>query len=104
MCNRLRSGVSSGTVMSESLTYDDMGNIRTLIRDNGTAITYGYNNTKKSNRLASLSGGLTGSFTYDLNGNATKDRTGMVFTYNQLNLPRTATGNGKDIAYTYDAL
>ncbi|MCW8309701.1 hypothetical protein K7A41_00505, partial [Sphingobacterium sp. InxBP1] len=47
---------------------------------------------------------LTGSFTYDLNGNATKDRTGMVFTYNQLNLPRTATGNGKDIAYTYDAL
>lgn len=102
--NRLKSGVSTGTVMSESLTYDDMGNIRTLTRDNGTAITYAYNNSNKSNRLASLSGGLTGSFTYDLNGNATKDRTGMVFTYNQLNLPKTAIGNSKNIAYTYDAM
>lgn len=102
--NRLKSGVSTGTVMSEFLTYDDMGNIRTLTRDNGTAITYAYNNSNKSNRLASLSGGLTGSFTYDLNGNATKDRTGMLFTYNQLNLPKTAIGNSKNVAYSYDAL
>jgi len=101
--NRLKSGVSTGTVMSEVLTYDDMGNIRTLVRDNGTAITYNYNNTNKSNRLASLSGGVTGSFTYDLNGNATKDRTGMALSYNYLNLPKTVTGTGKSIAYTYDA-
>ncbi|MNK76480.1 RHS Repeat protein [compost metagenome] len=102
--NRLKSGVSIGTVMSEALTYDDMGNIRTLTRDNGTAITYTYNNDNKSSRLASLSGGLTGGFTYDVNGNATKDRTGMIFTYNQLNLPKTASGNSKTVAYTYDAL
>ncbi|MGJ1404205.1 DUF6443 domain-containing protein [Sphingobacterium siyangense] len=101
--NRLMSGVSTGTVMSEVLTYDDMGNIKTLVRDNGTAITYNYNNTNKSNRLASLTGGVTGSFTYDLNGNATKDRTGMTLSYNYLNLPKTVTGTGKSIAYTYDA-
>ncbi|MNK15617.1 hypothetical protein D3C87_337640 [compost metagenome] len=90
--------------MSEALTYDDMGNIRTLTRDNGTAITYGYNNSNKSNRLASLSGGVTGTFTYDVNGNATKDRTGMVLTYNHLNLPKTVIGTGKNISYTYDAV
>jgi hypothetical protein len=101
--NRLMSGVSTGTVMSEVLTYDDMGNIKTLVRDNGTAITYNYNNTDKSNRLASLTGGVTGSFTYDLNGNATKDRTGMTLSYNYLNLPKTVTGTGKSIAYSYDA-
>ncbi|MDR6734844.1 DUF6443 domain-containing protein [Sphingobacterium sp. 2149] len=101
--NRLMSGVSTGTVMSEVLTYDDMGNIKTLVRDNGTAITYNYNNANKGNRLASLSGGLTGGFTYDLNGNATKDRTGMILSYNYLNLPKTVSGTGKSIAYTYDA-
>ncbi|WP_333888881.1 DUF6443 domain-containing protein [Sphingobacterium siyangense] len=101
--NRLKSGVSIGTVMSEVLTYDDMGNIKTLVRDNGTAITYNYNNANKSNRLASLTGGVTGSFTYDLNGNATKDRTGMTLSYNYLNLPKTVTGTGKSIVYTYDA-
>ncbi len=101
--NRLMSGVSTGTVMSEVLTYDDMGNIKTLVRDNGTAINYNYNNVNKSNRLAGLTGGVTGSFTYDLNGNATKDRTGMTLSYNYLNLPKTVTGTGKSIAYTYDA-
>ncbi|UIR57994.1 RHS repeat-associated core domain-containing protein [Sphingobacterium sp. SRCM116780] len=101
--NRLKNGTSTGTVMSEALTYDDMGNIKTLTRDGGTTITYAYNNTNKSNRLLSLTGGLTGAFTYDLNGNATKDRTGMAFTYNQLNLPKTAAITGRTVAYVYDA-
>ncbi|TJZ62342.1 hypothetical protein FAZ15_05645 [Sphingobacterium olei] len=90
--------------MSEVLTYDDMGNIKTLKRDNGTTVTYSYSNSQKSNRLASLSGGLTGSYTYDLNGNATSERTGMAFTYNHLNLPKTATKTGTSVAYLYDAL
>jgi len=102
--NRLKKGISTGTVMSETLTYDDMGNIRTLIRDTGSPITYTYNNTNKSNRLQSLTGGLTGTFTYDLNGNATKDRTDMLFTYNHLNLPKTATGGGRSVIYQYDAM
>ncbi|WP_207795861.1 RHS repeat-associated core domain-containing protein [Sphingobacterium haloxyli] len=108
--NRLTNGTSSGgTVMIEALTYDDMGNIRTLRRDNGTVITYSYNNSQKSNRLAGLSGGLSGSFTYDLNGNATKDRTGMNFAYNHLNLPRrvskaaVGTAPAVTVSYLYDA-
>lgn len=101
--NRLKNGVSTGTVMSEVLTYDDMGNIKTLIRDSGTTISYNYSNNNKSNRLASLSGGLTGTFAYDGNGNATKDRTGMTLGYNYLSLPKTAVGGGKSISYIYDA-
>ena len=101
--NRLKSGVSTGTVMSEVLTYDDMGNIKTLIRDSGTTISYSYNNNNKSNQLASLSGGFTGTFVYDGNGNATKDRTGMTLSYNFLNLPKTAVGGSKSISYIYDA-
>jgi len=68
--NRLLSGVKTGTVMSEVLEYDDMGNITKLTRDGGTAINYTY----IGSRLNTLSGGLTGSYTYDANGNATTDR------------------------------
>ena len=89
--------------MNEVLSYDDRGNIKTLKRDNDALITYTYTNGNTSNRLASLSGGLTGSYTYDGNGNATKDRTGMLFTYNHLNLPKTAKKTGVSVDYLYDA-
>ncbi|WP_455678347.1 DUF6443 domain-containing protein [Sphingobacterium faecium] len=102
--NRLKKGSSTGTVMSETLTYDNMGNIKTLTRDTGSPITYTYSNANKSNRLESLSGGLTGTFIYDNNGNATQDRTGMQFTYNQLNLPKAAIGGDRSISYRYDAM
>jgi len=101
--NRLKSGISTGTVMKELLDYDDMGNIRKLTRDD-IAINYAYNNLNKSNRLASLSGGLTANFNYDANGNATNDRTGMALTYNYLNLPKTVIGTNKNISYSYDAI
>ncbi|MDR2274883.1 MAG: RHS repeat-associated core domain-containing protein [Sphingobacterium sp.] len=100
--NRLKSGVSTG--LKEVLTYDDMGNIRTLTRDNGAVVAYSYNNTNKSNRLAGLSGGISGSFAYDLNGNATKDRTGMSFSYNHLDLPKTAEKAGTSVSNLYDAM
>ena len=68
--NRLTNGSSTGTVMSEVLAYDDMGNITNLKRDgHATGISYTYT----GNRLMSLSGALTGTYTYDANGNATKD-------------------------------
>jgi len=57
-----------------------------------------------------LGGALTGSYTYDLNGDATKDRTGMNFAYNHLNLPRTVskaaagTSPAVTVNYLYDAL
>ncbi|NQD71421.1 RHS repeat-associated core domain-containing protein [Sphingobacterium shayense] len=101
--NRLKTAASTGTVMSEALTYDDMGNIRTLTRD-GVTTTYSYNNSNKSNRLLSLTGGIKGSYTYDVNGNAKTDRTGMTFTYNHLNLPATVTKAGAAVAYLYDGL
>ncbi|GGH19455.1 hypothetical protein GCM10011418_23900 [Sphingobacterium alkalisoli] len=97
--NRLKNGTSTGTVMSEILTYDDMGNISTLTRDNSTAINYTYT----GNRLTALTGGLNGSYLYDVNGNATLDRTAMAFTYNHLNLPKTATKSGTSVTYLYNA-
>jgi len=107
--NRLKNGTSTGTVMSEALTYDDMGNIRTLSRNVGSTPTmvtntFTYQNNNRSNRLESLSTG--GSYTYDLNGNATRDRTGMNIRYNHLNLPDSAwnTTNTVKVGYLYDAL
>jgi len=100
--NRLLSGTSTGIVMSEVLTYDVMGNIASLNR-NGTLGTYDYTGT--GNKLKQVTGGLaTGLYTYDGNGNAKIDgRTGVNLTYNQLNLPATASKSGLTIAYTYDA-
>ena len=107
--NRLTQGSSTGVrVMSETLSYDDMGNIKTLKRDAGTVGQYTYLNAGKSNRLGSLSGGVAGtgtlSYSYDVNGNVTKDRTGMTFAYNHLNLPQTVTKSGTAVTYDYDAL
>ena len=100
--NRLLSGASTptGTVsMTEAITYDDIGNIKTLKRDAGTVTTYAYT----GNKLSSLTGGISGNYTYDVNGNAKTDRTGMAFTYNYLNLPQTATKSGTSVSYLYDA-
>jgi RHS repeat-associated protein len=106
--NRLLNGTSTGIVMSEVLSYDVMGNIKTMNRDVATAAsTYNYT----GNRLTNITGGAlaTGNYGYDVNGNATTDgRTGVVLTYNLLNLPATATRTTPapivNLAYTYDAL
>jgi len=102
--NRLLSGVSTpvGTAsMSEIITYDElgMGNIKTLKRDALAVTTYAYN----GNKLTGLTGGLEGTYTYDGNGNATKDRTGMQFSYNYLNLPQSANKTGTSVTYLYNA-
>ena len=100
--NRLLSGASTPTgaaSMTEAITYDDMGNIKTLRRDAGTVTTY----VHTGNQLTGLTGGLSGTYTYDINGNAKTDRTGMAFTYNYLNLPQTATKSGTSVSYLYDA-
>lgn len=101
--NRLTSGSSTGTVMSEVIGYDDMGNITNLKRDgHATGTTYAYT----GNRLKSLSGvlGTAADLLYDANGNTTKDRRGMAMSYNYLNLPKTATITGTSVAYLYDAM
>lgn len=94
--NRLVSGI--GTGMSETMTYDQMGNIQSMNRD-GTTRNYLYT----GNRLTSTSGAPgSGTYQYDGNGNAVYDgRIGQSITYNVLNLPSTVTG--QSLSYTYDA-
>ncbi|WP_316758515.1 DUF6443 domain-containing protein [Pedobacter aquatilis] len=97
--SRLTKAVSSGISMSEELTYDEMGNISGLDRDNSGMKPYSYD----GNRLLSVNG-LTGNYEYDVNGNAVKDgRNGMSLTYNLLNLPVSANNGTDYINYVYDA-
>jgi RHS repeat-associated protein len=91
--------------LGEKIAYDLNGNITALIRGDSTstATTYTYANSGASNQLASITGGLTGSYSYDANGNALTDtRRGATLTYNQLNLPATVTGTNA-ATYLYDA-
>lgn len=99
--NRLLKGISTGVVMSENLTYDLMGNIATLRRDNQTG-TYNYS----GNQLTSISDGIHPAITYayDANGNVTSDgMNGMSLSYNSLNLPILASKTGVSVSYQYDA-
>jgi len=61
----------------------------------------GYSYT--GNQLQGIAG-LTGTYVYEANGNATIDgRTEVALAYNHLNLPITASRSGLSMAYTYDA-
>ncbi|KIO74848.1 hypothetical protein TH53_24120 [Pedobacter lusitanus] len=94
--NRLSSGVGPG--MSEAMSYDLMGNIQSLKRDNITR-NYTYN----GNRLNQITGGTEKSaYAYDDNGNAIVDgKNGQAISYNNLNLPVKIAG--LDLSYVYDA-
>ncbi|MEE1946440.1 DUF6443 domain-containing protein [Pedobacter sp. KR3-3] len=101
--NRLTNGSSSGIAMSETLSYDNMGNITSLSRDGGMAGSYSY----IGNKLISINGGplATGTYTYDGNGNTTTDgRNGATITYNYLNLPTSVVKTGANLNYIYDAI
>jgi len=96
--NRLINGTATG--MSEILSYDVMGNINTLKRDGSGHNEYSYN----GNRLHAVDN-IAYAYSYDANGNVTIDgRNGMALTYNHLDLPVTASKNGLNMAYTYDAM
>ncbi|WP_440067155.1 DUF6443 domain-containing protein [Tenacibaculum discolor] len=88
------------------ISYDLNGNIlrmqRKRVIDADDNFTYTYNNT---NKLQSLSGSKTGSFTYDVNGNMKTDtRKGITnITYNHLNLPTRVDFGSRRIEFTYDA-
>ncbi|HKG05646.1 MAG TPA: RHS repeat-associated core domain-containing protein, partial [Pedobacter sp.] len=101
--NRLTNAISTGIVMSEALTYNEMGNITTLNRDGGGIAQYSYS----GNRLTNVSGGglTTANYIYDGNGNATTDgRNAVTLTYNGLNLPATLNKAGVlSMIYSYDA-
>jgi RHS repeat-associated protein len=103
--NRLTSGVSQ-SMTENGITYDKVGNIKTLSRD-GQQINYNYSSTGvEGNQLQSVSGNnlLNGTYSYDLNGNAIVDgsKNNIQISYNLLNLPQNITGS-HSIHYTYDA-
>ncbi|AFD06653.1 RHS repeat-associated core domain protein [Solitalea canadensis DSM 3403] len=104
--NRLTNAVSTGNLLNETLTYDVMGNIKSLNRT-GTGYgntTYEYlKNGMNSNQLQSTAGNIIASYGYDVNGNLLTDsKKGITLAYNYLNLPNVITGT-QNITYIYDA-
>lgn len=104
--NRLTAGASQD-ISENGITYDKVGNIKTLVR-NGQSISYNHTSGGvEGNQLISVSGaGLnTASYVYDLNGNATTDgsKTNLKLIYNLFDLPQTISGS-QSVTYTYSAL
>jgi YD repeat-containing protein len=91
------------------IQYDDSGNILSLHRRNedglGSAINYHYANHSQNNRLTSVSGSISSSFTYDPSGNMTSHSrrgiTGASYDYRNLPLTFSMTG-GRALTYRYD--
>ena len=96
--NRLTKAVSPG--LGEGISYDVMGNIKTLDREGKGTNTYsGYT----GNQLTKITGFTNSEYSYDDNGNLTYDKEKDIkLAYNYLNLPQTITGK-QNLSYTYDA-
>ena len=98
-------------------SYDNMGNITSLKRYDVSLVdnlTYTYNGNQltkvedaTSNAFGFANGAsTTNEYTYDVNGNLTKDSNKGIasITYNSLNLPQVVTfSNGNTITYLYTA-
>jgi YD repeat-containing protein len=77
---------------ASSYAYDPAGN-----RVSAGTVAYQY----AGNRLASLSGGQSGTFTYSANGNVLTDPTGASYTHDAFNLTKTATLGSGTTTYAY---
>ena len=118
---------------NETLSYDENGNIKTLLRKSIISstvttidnLTYNYKNTDNNNQLENISDAITNNttgygyrnftgtasstpYSYDDNGNLTGDlKKGTTITYNELNKPVLITmpgpGTSQVIEYRYDA-
>ncbi|MFD0766156.1 DUF6443 domain-containing protein [Mucilaginibacter lutimaris] len=99
--NRITAGNSSAGFSETGISYDLMGNIKSLNRTAPNAAVLAY--TYTGNQLITVTNNLSPyrSYGYDLNGNATSDGQGNIITYNLLNLPQSIPG--KSLVYTYDA-
>ena len=95
---------------NEELAYDNMGNIDTLRRKNGTDASW-YNNFKYTyagNQLTKITDIGTAkrgkAFNYDVNGNANKLDSLKIsnIEYNYLNLPRKFVKGTDSLVYRYD--
>jgi RHS repeat-associated protein len=101
--NRLTSSASTVGNNNETVSYDLIGDIKTLNRT-GTQPTLGgtitYNYPTQSGQLSTVSG-LLKSYSYDGNGNSTSDSTTKQLTYNLLNLPMAFSKGGVTKATYY---
>lgn len=102
---------------NETLSYDELGNIIGLVRNNGVGSvlnSFAYNYTSngvRSNQLLSINDSgtenLSTTYTSDANGSILTDtkKTLTNIVYNELNLPSvvTLTKNAETLTYNYDA-
>jgi RHS repeat-associated protein len=117
LSNAASKAASTGdTQYDEILTYDELGNILSLLRKNGASttlnnMTYNYttNSGVRGNQLWSISDagieGLTTSYNYNNNGSLVGDshKTVNNIVYNEVNLPSLVTTGAKTLTYNYDA-
>ena len=96
--NRLLSGISTLNKNETNISYDKVGNLLSLQRDN-TMQTYFY----QANRLNIFNNGQLQTFTYNAEGSMLNDGVVQV-AYNELNLPNRITTQNIDNFYTYDAM
>lgn len=92
----------SGAYTEKDITYDLMGNIKTLTRtgSNGSATTTSY--SYDGNKLTSVTG--SNIYRYDKNGNAIFDgKSGFAIEYNELNLPKKVSKGSDNALYSYNA-
>jgi RHS repeat-associated core domain len=91
-----------GAYAEKDITYDLMGNIKTLTRttSNSAASTTSY--SYDGNKLTSVTGSST--YRYDSNGNAIFDgKSGFTIDYNELNLPKKVSKGTNSTSYSYNA-
>ena len=95
-----QAGERTDRFVERSLTYDRNGNILTLQRSQGDAVTTDFAYTYAGNRLVSLSdSGTAYPYAYDTNGNLVHDgANGLDMTYNRLNLIEKVTRDGRLLA------
>ncbi|CAN5467841.1 hypothetical protein BH09BAC6_BH09BAC6_07720 [soil metagenome] len=121
--NRLTNSISKAATSGDNLynettSYDELGNILTMVRYNNSvttplnSLTYNYTAASiRSNILRSVTdnGTVTESqasaYAYNNNGSITGDtkKTISGMTYNELNLPSTVQLTSKTLYYIYDA-
>ena len=91
----------------KTVTYDKVGNITSLHRNNdtGNGIPWAYSYTAGTNRLSSVTD--HGGYSYDANGNIIEGELsgGIVsnLSFDYRNLPESITAGNSTFSYYYDA-
>ncbi|MCR4408546.1 MAG: PKD domain-containing protein [Anaerolineae bacterium] len=93
---RLESIVTTGGLQNLNYTYDNVGNVQTMVDSvGGLNLTYAYD---ELDRLTNVSGSYARSYGYDNIGNPT-DKNGLTLEYND---PRPHAVSGTSEGWTFD--